>query len=132
MEDHAELVGRAFVDRYDNLFDHDRALLSSLYHPTSMLTFEGQQVLGVDGISKKLIELPFGECKHVVSTVDSQPSFTDGGIVVLVNGSLGLPGEEHPLRFSQVMYLLQLLYFKLAWFHFAASSAARLERYLTL
>ncbi|KAK7826576.1 nuclear transport factor 2b [Quercus suber] len=45
MEEQVEMVGRAFVDHYYHLFDNDRAALSSLYQPTSMLTFEGQKIV---------------------------------------------------------------------------------------
>ncbi|KAK7859265.1 nuclear transport factor 2b [Quercus suber] len=41
------MVGRAFVDHYYHLFDNVRAALSSLYQPTSMLTFEGHKIIGV-------------------------------------------------------------------------------------
>jgi hypothetical protein len=105
MEEHVEMVGRAFVDHYYHLFDNDRASLPSLYHPTSILTFEGQKVVGVDDISSKLNQLPFDQCRHMVSTIDSQPSACTGGVVVFVSGSLQLPGEEHHLRFSQVINL---------------------------
>jgi hypothetical protein len=79
MEEHVEMVGRAFVDHYYHLFDNDRASLPSLYHPTSILTFEGQKVVGVDDISSKLNQLPFDQCRHMVSTIDSQPSACTGG-----------------------------------------------------
>ncbi|KAK2968132.1 hypothetical protein RJ640_005541 [Escallonia rubra] len=108
MEHQVEMVGRAFVDHYYNLFDSDRASLSSLYHPTSMLSFEGQKVHGVDEICSKLKNLPFGQCHHVISTVDTQPSSFPGGIMVLVSGSLHLPGEDHPLRFSQMFQLIPM------------------------
>ncbi|KAK9267963.1 hypothetical protein L1049_010400 [Liquidambar formosana] len=58
MEEQVELVGRAFVDHYYHLFDNDRSSLSSLYQPTSMLTFEGQKIQGVDDITAKLNLLP--------------------------------------------------------------------------
>lgn len=103
MEEHVEIVGRAFVDHYYHLFDNDRASLSSLYQPSSMLTFEGQKILGGDDISSKLNQLPFGQCQHLISTIDAQPSACTAGIVVFVSGSLQLPGEEHHLRFSQVI-----------------------------
>lgn len=103
MEEQVEMVGRAFVDHYYLLFDSDRASLSSLYQPTSMLSFEGQKIFGADDISSKLNQLPFDQCKHLISTIDSQPSSITGGIVVFVSGSLQLPGEEHHLRFSQVI-----------------------------
>ncbi|KAK3035072.1 hypothetical protein RJ639_032574 [Escallonia herrerae] len=108
MEHQVEMVGRAFVDHYYNLFDSDRVSLSSLYHPTSMLSFEGQKVQGVDEICSKLKSLPFGQCHHVISTVDTQPSPFPGGIMVLVSGSLHLPGEDHPLRFSQMFHLIPI------------------------
>ncbi|EEF43911.1 nuclear transport factor 2B [Ricinus communis] len=106
MEEQVETVGKAFVNHYYNLFDNDRSSLASLYHPSSMLTFEGQKILGVDDISSKLNNLPFDQCKHAISTIDTQPSSFAGGIVVFVSGSLQLAGEEHPLRFSQMFHLI--------------------------
>ncbi|XP_028767795.1 nuclear transport factor 2B-like [Neltuma alba] len=107
MEEPAEMVGRAFVDHYYHLFDNDRASLSSLYRDTSMLTFEGQKIAGATEICSKLTQLPLGECRHVISTIDSQPSSpTGGGVVVFVSGSLQLAGEEHHLRFSQMFHLI--------------------------
>lgn len=102
MEEQVEIVGRAFVDHYYHLFDNDRPSLALLYQPTSMLTFEGQKIQGADNITEKLIHLPFEQCQHVISTIDSQPSSFAGGILVFVSGSLQLQGEDHPLRFSQV------------------------------
>ncbi|GAB2259693.1 hypothetical protein Droror1_Dr00010548 [Drosera rotundifolia] len=106
MEEQVEVVGRAFVDHYCNLFDNDRPSLSSLYHETSILTFEGQRMQGAEEISSKLNALPFDQCRHVVSTVDSQPSLFNGSIIVFVSGSLQLSGEEHYLRFSQMFHLV--------------------------
>ncbi|CAK9146818.1 unnamed protein product [Ilex paraguariensis] len=109
MEEQAEMVGRAFVDHYYQLFDNDRASLCSLYQPTSILTFEGQIIQGVDDISRKLNQLPFDQCHHLISTIDSQPSAFAGGIIVFVSGSLQLQGEDHPLRFSQMFHLIPKL-----------------------
>ncbi|XP_054779268.1 nuclear transport factor 2B-like [Prosopis cineraria] len=107
MEEPAEMVGRAFVDHYYHLFDNDRASLSSLYRDTSLMTFEGQRICGVSEISSKLTQLPFDQCRHVISTIDSQPSApAGGGVVVFVSGSLQLAGEEHHLRFSQMFHLI--------------------------
>lgn len=103
-QEQVEMVGRLFADRYYHLFDNDRASVSSFYQPSSMMTFEGQKIQGVDNISCRLNQLPFDKCKHVISTVDSQPSAA-GSILVFVSGSLQLAGEEHPLRFSQVIIL---------------------------
>ncbi|XP_028124293.1 nuclear transport factor 2B [Camellia sinensis] len=105
MEEQVDLVGRSFVDHYYHLFDNDRSSLYSLYQPTSMFTFEGQLIQGVEDISNKLNQLPFDKCQHDISTIDSQPSCT-GGIMVFVSGSLRLSGEEHSLRFSQMFQLI--------------------------
>ncbi|XWS19456.1 hypothetical protein CRYUN_Cryun31cG0017600 [Craigia yunnanensis] len=102
MEEQIDLVGKAFVDHYYHLFENDRPALSPLYQPSSMLTFEGQKIQGVECITAKFNQLPFDQCRHVISTIDSQPSST-GGIVVFVSGSLRLPTEEHYLRFSQTL-----------------------------
>ncbi|GMI93328.1 NTF2-like [Hibiscus trionum] len=105
MEEQIDSMGKAFVDHYYHLFDTDRPALSSLYQPTSMLTFEGQKIQGVDDITSKLNQLPFDRCRHVISTIDSQPASVTGGIVVFVSGSIQLPGENHPLQFSQMFHL---------------------------
>uniref|UniRef100_A0A7C9CVH8 NTF2 domain-containing protein n=2 Tax=Opuntia streptacantha TaxID=393608 RepID=A0A7C9CVH8_OPUST len=105
-EQQVEIVGRAFVEHYYKLFDADRPSLTSLYQPSSLLTFEGQKFQGVEDISSKLNSLPFDQCRHLISTVDSQPSFLNGGILVFVSGSLQLAGEEHHLRFSQMFHLI--------------------------
>ncbi|KAG7653929.1 Nuclear transport factor 2 eukaryote [Arabidopsis suecica] len=107
-----EEVASAFVNHYYHLFDNDRSSLSSLYNPTSLLTFEGQKIYGVENISNKLKQLPFDQCRHLISTVDSQPSSIAGGcggILVFVSGSLQLQGEDHPLRFSQTFHLIPVL-----------------------
>lgn len=108
MEDQTELVGKTFVGHYYHLFDNDRASLSSLYQPTSMLTFEGQNFFGVDDISTKFNQLPFDQCRHMISTIDSQPCPSTGGLLIFVSGSLQLAGEDHHLRFSQVMNFTSL------------------------
>ncbi|XP_062089030.1 nuclear transport factor 2B [Humulus lupulus] len=108
-QEQVEMVGKLFVDRYYHLFDNDRASVSSFYQPSSMLNFEGQKILGVDNISCKLSQLPFDKCRHDISTIDSQPSSTSAGsIVVFVSGSLQLVGEEHSLRFNQMFHLVPI------------------------
>ncbi|KAJ4982414.1 hypothetical protein NE237_033251 [Protea cynaroides] len=106
MEEQVELVGKAFVDHYYHLFDTNRASLSSLYQPTSMLSFEGQKIQGMEEIASKLTQLPFDQCHHSISTIDSQSSSCTGGIIVFVSGNLQLQGEEHHLRFSQMFHLI--------------------------
>ncbi|THU46999.1 hypothetical protein C4D60_Mb09t10880 [Musa balbisiana] len=106
MEEQLEMVTKAFVDHYYNLFDTNRAALACLYDQTSMLSFEGQKILGADEIGRKLSQLPFEQCNHSISTVDCQPSPFVGGILVFVTGNLQLAGEEHQLRFSQIFQLI--------------------------
>ncbi|KAJ0983262.1 hypothetical protein J5N97_011517 [Dioscorea zingiberensis] len=77
-----------------------------IFMQTSILSFEGQKVHGVEEIGRKLAQLPFDQCRHFVSTVDCQPSPFAGGILVFVSGNLQLPGEEHLLKFSQMFQLV--------------------------
>ncbi|KAL2621160.1 hypothetical protein R1flu_001365 [Riccia fluitans] len=99
-------VAKAFVDHYYTTFDNHRVNLVGLYQDGSMLTFEGEKIMGAQNISAKLNGLPFQQCKHNISTVDCQPSASVGGVIVFVSGSLQLPGEEHMLKFSQMFHLL--------------------------
>eukprot|EP01018_Ginkgo_biloba_P005462 Gb_35964 [translate_table: standard] len=96
-----DAVSRAFVDHYYTTFDTNRANLITLYQDASMMTFEGEKHQGSPSIVTKLTGLPFQQCKHVISTVDCQPSGPAGGMLVFVSGMLQLAGEEHQLRFSQ-------------------------------
>ena len=99
-------VAKAFVEHYYSTFDTNRAGLANLYQDGSMLTFEGEQFLGAQNIAGKLLSLPFPQCQHFISTVDCQPSGPAGGMLVFVSGNLKLPGEEHPLKFSQMFHLM--------------------------
>ncbi|KAL4334113.1 hypothetical protein GQ457_07G028540 [Hibiscus cannabinus] len=109
MEEEIDLVGKAFADHYNHVLDNDRPALSALYKPSSMLTFEGHKIQGVEDITAKLTSLPFDKCRHVISTVDSQPSTFTGGIVVFVSGSLQLAGDDPPLRYSQMFHFVSML-----------------------
>lgn len=105
MDEQVEIVGRAFVQHYYRLFDTERASLTGLYQPSSILTFEGHRFLGTEEISNKLIGLPFEACQHAITTIDCQPSSINGGVIVFVSGRLQLAGEEHQLKFSQMFHL---------------------------
>ncbi|KAH7437287.1 hypothetical protein KP509_05G064200 [Ceratopteris richardii] len=102
-----EQIAKAFVDHYYTIFDTNRPGLASLYQDGSMLTFEGQKLAGAQAIVGKLTSLAFQQCKHNISTVDCQLSGPGGGMLVFVSGNMQLPGEEHPLKFSQMFHLLQ-------------------------
>ncbi|CAM6085579.1 unnamed protein product [Calypogeia fissa] len=99
-------LAKAFVEHYYTTFDTARMNLIGLYQDQSMLTFEGEKIQGAQAIVSKLTSLPFQQCKHHISTVDSQPSGPAGGMLVFVSGNLQLPGEEHQLKFSQMFHLL--------------------------
>lgn len=102
-----DAVARAFVEYYYKTFDANRGALAALYGHTSMLSFEGHAVSGAEEIGRKLAQLPFEQCRHSISTVDCQPSPSlPGSILVFVSGNLQLAGEDHQLRFSQVIRLL--------------------------
>ncbi|KAL0698772.1 hypothetical protein Bca4012_054894 [Brassica carinata] len=101
-----DAVAKAFVEHYYSTFDNNRVGLAGLYQEASMLTFEGQKILGVQNIVSKLTSLPFQQCKHNISTVDCQPSGPASGMLVFVSGNLQLAGEEHALKFSQMFHLM--------------------------
>ncbi|XP_055804132.1 nuclear transport factor 2B-like isoform X2 [Solanum dulcamara] len=98
-----DAVSKAFVDYYYSTFDTNRTGLASVYQESSVLTFEGQKYQGTQSIADKLTGLPFQQCKHHINTVDCQPSGAVGGMLVFVSGNLNLPGEQHPLKFSQLL-----------------------------
>ncbi|KAI4348322.1 hypothetical protein L6164_009057 [Bauhinia variegata] len=102
-----DAVAKAFVEHYYSTFDTNRVSLANLYQDNSMLTFEGQKIQGTQNIVAKLTSLPFQRCKHVITTVDCQPSApTGGGMVVFVSGNLQLADEQHALKFSQMFHLM--------------------------
>jgi hypothetical protein len=69
-----------------------------------MLTFEGVQVQGPAAIVEKLTKLPFQRVQHQPSTVDFQPSFNNG-MIIMVGGHLKVDDESHLLTFSQIFQL---------------------------
>eukprot|EP00252_Welwitschia_mirabilis_P026316 TRINITY_DN8593_c0_g1_i1.p1 TRINITY_DN8593_c0_g1~~TRINITY_DN8593_c0_g1_i1.p1 ORF type:complete len:124 (-),score=12.86 TRINITY_DN8593_c0_g1_i1:314-685(-) len=101
-----DAVASMFVQHYYKTFDTNREALASLYQEGSMLTFEGHKIQGIQGIISKLQSLPFPVCEHSISTVDCQPSGYPGGMVVFVSGTIKLPGEDYPLRFTQLFHLM--------------------------
>ncbi|KAL9328858.1 hypothetical protein ACSQ67_003861 [Phaseolus vulgaris] len=98
-----DTLAKAFVEHYYSTFDTNRPSLANLYQDASMLTFEGQKIQGASNIVAKLTSLPFQQCHHTISTVDCQPSGVNGGMLVFVSGNLQLAGEQHTLKFSQVL-----------------------------
>src|SRR6218665_4230727 len=70
---------------------------------SSLFTFEGAQQMGRAKILEKLQSLSFQKIQHVVNTIDSQPTF-DGGVIVMVLGQLKTD-DDHPLTFNQTFIL---------------------------
>ncbi|KAL7270571.1 Nuclear transport factor 2 [Rhizina undulata] len=70
------------------------------------MTFETNQVMGVDNIVEKLVSLPFSKVVHRQDTTDAQPAGPDGSIIVLVTGALLIDDSEHPQLYSQTFHLI--------------------------
>lgn len=100
-------IAKVFVDFYYGNFDADRTNLRNVYKDISMLTFEGQQIQGVNGIIEKLTSLGFKRIQHKIQTIDAQPSHPSAGsILVSVTGQLLTDDEQNPQRFSQTFQLV--------------------------
>ena len=82
-----------FVDYYYKTFDTNRMGLAPLYQEQSLLSFEGNRIQGVQAIMQKLTSLPFQQCQHSVSSLDAQPSLSNG-IIVFVTGQLLVRNAE--------------------------------------
>ncbi|GAB1203327.1 hypothetical protein APSETT445_001962 [Aspergillus pseudonomiae] len=74
-------MAEQFVEFYYNTFDNQRENLAGLY------------------------TLAFQKVSHQVSTLDSQPSNENGGILVMVTGVLLVDEEQTPMKFSQTFQL---------------------------
>lgn len=105
-------LAKAFVEHYYSTFDSNRAALGNLYQEGSMLTFEGIKTQGSQNIVAKLTSLPFQQCHHTITTIDCQHSGPAGGMIVVVSGNLQLAGEQHALKFGQVLkkFLIWVLF----------------------
>jgi hypothetical protein len=99
-----EEVGKQFVMHYYNIFDTQRASLSTLYSDQSMLSYEGEQFLGTEAIMGKLSAMP--SIQHKLVTFDAQPSFNNG-ILAFVSGDLIIDGNtSQPMKFAQTFHLI--------------------------
>lgn len=99
-----DAVAKAFTDHYYNTFDTNRQALGPLYQEQSLLNFEGVKTVGSTAILQKLTTLPFQQCKHQISSLDAQPSMSQG-INIIVTGQILTEGESQPLKFSQFFHL---------------------------
>ena len=71
--------------------------------PTSMLTFEGSQVLGSAAIIAKLKSV--GPVKHNVASLDVQPSNSPDSVLIFVSGTIQI-GGDNPVHFSEFFHLI--------------------------
>jgi hypothetical protein len=101
----AEQIGKQFVEAYYSQFKNDKSGLGRFYQDQSILTWEGQRFIGSQAISQRLAGLPFGQIEFQMSTLDCQPTITNG-VLVFVTGQLITEGESKPLKFSQIFHLL--------------------------
>ena len=67
------------------------------------MTFEGVEIRGRAKILEKFRSLTFQKIQHILTTVDSQPTF-DGGILVTVFGQLKTD-DDPPFIFNQTFVL---------------------------
>lgn len=67
-----------------------------------MMTFEGQQIGGTQGIMDKLRGV--GQVHHVVKSIDVQPSTSDQAIILFVTGTIKI-GGDNPLHFCEMFQL---------------------------
>jgi len=103
-----EEISKQFVNQYYQIFDDPnlRPTLANFYQDQkSLMTFEGQQLMGKQKIIEKLTSLSFQSIKHIVTQVDAQPTF-DNGIVVSVLGQLKTD-DDHPHTFNQIFIIKQ-------------------------
>ena len=84
-----------FTDHYYNLFGSgQRANMRPLYHDDSSLSFEGTQFNGTQAIIGKLTTLQFQQVAVQCISRDWLPG-PNNCLVIMVNGSMQLPGEAN-------------------------------------
>ena len=98
-------TGQQFVAAYYQAFTGDRSQLGNFYTADSMLSYEGEQFLGVQAIGEKIGGLPNLTFNPESAVMDFQPS-TNNAIFVLVSGALCIDGNAaQPLNFTQTFLL---------------------------
>lgn len=103
-------IAEQFTNFYYQTFDtqKDRSGLAPLYRENSMLTWEGEAILGVQNIINKLNGLPFEKVAHKILTADPQPSSNNSAnLLVLVTGQLIVDDSPAPMPYSQMFQLVQ-------------------------
>ena len=96
-----QVIGQQFVNHYYSTIDSNRENLASLYSAESMLSFEGEQFLGVESVMGKLQTLP--SMQHAITNMDYQPT-VNNGIIAFVTGQLSIDNGP-AMNYTQVFHL---------------------------
>lgn len=97
-------VGKGFTQQYYQIFSNNKADLRSIYRSSTLMTWVGEQIQGVDAILQKFSALSFNQSRINAELIDCHPSLS-GGVLVVVNGEVLLQNEQHPLKFNDVFHL---------------------------
>jgi len=106
-------VSKQFVHSYYKILHQSPHELHRFYKESSSFTCGSEAtygaseetVCGLEGITKKIQQLEFQNCRVTLSVVDAQSS-VQGGIIIMVVGHLS-NREESPRKFVQTFYLAE-------------------------
>ena len=98
-------IGRGFVTQYYPAYGADRSQVAGAYRDNSLMTYQGQQIMGVVKIMEFFRErVTFTTAQFNPLDIDCHPSQSNG-IIVVVNGEVLLAGETRALKFNDVFHL---------------------------
>lgn len=97
-------IATGFSQGFYQAFAGGAENLRGVYRATSLLTWAGEEVQGVDAIVAHIASKNLGAMKTHVDEVDAQPT-TGSTILVIINGQLLLEGQEHSLKFVDTFNL---------------------------
>ena len=100
-----EQLAEQFLNTYYNTMITDRPSLINFYTDNSTLTYEGQTYRGLKEISEKFEGFSFKKIQFALDNFDHQDSCIQGGLMILLSGSL-LLDDQNKLQFSQFFHLL--------------------------
>lgn len=98
-------VGKGFAGSYYASFGTDRSQCAGIYRPSSLMTYGGEQIAGVDAIMEKFANLGFQTAHFIPSEIDCHPTNGGAGVLVVVNGEVKVDEEEHSLAYNDVFNL---------------------------
>ena len=97
-------TGRGFAEQWRACFAGERGHLAGVYGPTSLLTWNGTQLQGVDSIMNHLLNLNTGAVIYGTVDIDCHP-LQNNGVMIVSNGELKMNEEDHSLSFNDVIVL---------------------------